>query len=148
MVQTDSKPGGTGAGQRRWAGALFPVALWFLATFFLLGDLGKFTDDWYYVQRVPETGRIESLVSARPLHFWRPLYRVIVPSLITVFWKADWVVHLISAVAHGAVAWLLWRLMRELRVPGPGAAIGALFFLVWPSHFEPVFWMCALPTVL
>lgn len=124
------------------------MALWFLASFFLLGDLGKYNDDWYYVQRDPASGAVEAWVMARPVHFWRPLYRVIVPPLITAFWRHDWVVHLISAAAHGGVAVLVWRLLRELRAPRLGAAVGALVFLVWPAYFEAVLWMCCLPTVL
>lgn len=129
----------------RWA---FPLALWFVGGFFLLGDLGKWMDDWYYVQRVPETGAVRSLVLDQPVHFFRPLYRVVVPALQTLLWKADWANHLLGALAHGGAAALLWVLLRRCRLGAASAAVGALLFLTHPVHMEVVYWSSALPTAL
>lgn len=126
----------------------FPVVLWFVAMFFLLGDLGRLNDDWFYVQRVPETGAVRSLVLDHPVHFWRPLYRVIVPALETLLWRHEWVNHLILVLAHGLNAWLLWRLLSALGVRRMAAAISGLAFMVAPWHFEVVFWLCNVPTSL
>lgn len=127
---------------------LFPVLLWFVATFFLLGDIGKYNDDWYYVQRNAATGEIQSLVLERYVHFWRPLYRVVVPSLMTLLSEHDWLHHFILACAHGVVGVLLWKILRELRATRIGAAIGVVWFMVWPAHFEAILWLCASPTLL
>jgi hypothetical protein len=148
LVRPSRAPGYHPRVPRRLAALLFPLALWFLATFFLLGDLGKYNDDWFYLLRDPTTGDIQSLYLDRELQFWRPLYRLAVPSLMTLLWHAVWLNHLISAAAHGALALLLWRLLLTLRVPRAGAAIASLFFLVWPSYFEAVLWLCSLPTIL
>jgi hypothetical protein len=128
--------------------AAFPLVLWFAATFFLLGDTGRWLDDWFYVQRVPESGEIRSLVLDRPVHFWRPLYRVIVPALATVLDENTRLHHLVCALAHGLNALLLWSLLIRLGLRRLAASIAALFFLVYPASFEVVFWLCNLPTAL
>jgi len=152
-----SSRGGTTGGPRvrRSVGALvgaapwaFPLVLWFVATYFLLGDTGKWLDDWFYVQRTPETGEIRSLILDGRVHFWRPLYRVIVPALATVLAEHDRINHLIGAAAHGLNAWLVWSLMARLGVRRLPATLGALTFLVWQWHAQAVFWLCALPTLL
>lgn len=126
----------------------FPLVLWFVATFFLLGDIGRWLDDWFYVQRVPETGDIRALVLDRPVHFWRPLYKVVVPSLATLLDGHVQLHHLICAAAHGLNAVLLWRLLLTVGIRRLAASIGALLFLVFPAPFEVVFWLCNLPTSL
>lgn len=126
----------------------FPLVLWFIATFFLLGDLGKWNDDWFYVQREPETGAIRSLVLDRPVHFWRPLYRVIVPGLATLLNGREPAHHLICAAVHGLNAWLVWKLLATLGARRLAASLAALLFLVQPAAFEAVFWLCCLPTLL
>jgi hypothetical protein len=90
------------ASRRGWVALwAFPALLWFLATFFLLGDLGLWNDDWMYVQRIPETGAVRSLVLDQEVHYWRPLYRVLQPTLATLLWKHQQLHHLIGAVSHG-----------------------------------------------
>lgn len=128
--------------------AAFPLVLWFVATFFLLGDTGRWLDDWFYVQRVPESGEIRSLVLDRPVHFWRPLYKVVVPALATLLDDHTRLHHLVCALAHGLNAVLLWSLLIRLGVRRLAASIAALFFLVYPASFEVVFWLCNLPTSL
>jgi hypothetical protein len=148
MPQAGPAPQTPGARRGRWVAAGFPLALWFFATFFLLGDLGKWNDDWFYLQREPETGEIQSLYLNRPVHFWRPLYRAAVPALQTLLWKHDPLNHLISAAAHGLNCILLWSVLRALGVRRLPAAMAGLLFLVTPAPYEAVFWLCALPTSL
>jgi hypothetical protein len=100
----------------------------------------------FFVQREPETGAIEGLYLSRPVHFWRPLYRAVVPALATVLWGQEPENHLISAVFHGANALLLWRLLLALGATRLAASLGALLFMVMPAAYEVVFWLCALPT--
>jgi hypothetical protein len=132
----------------RCAALLLPAALWLLACFYLLGALGLWIDDWYYVQRVPETLAVEAWYLDRPIHFWRPLYKSIVPPLLTLFWQADAIPHALLALAHAGVAALLWRLLWTLGANRLAAAAAALLFLTTPVHFECVFWISALPTTL
>lgn len=127
---------------------LFPGALWFVAAFFLLGDLGKWNDDWFFLLREPETGEIRSLYLDKGVHFWRPLYRAVAPGLQTLLWRNDPLNHLISAGAHGVNALLLWLLLRRLGARRLAAAMAGLLFLTLPAPYEAVFWLCALPTSL
>ena len=134
---------------RRWiAAGLFPIVLWFVATFFLLGDIGKWNDDWYYLLRDPESKEIQGLYLTRDLHFWRPLYRAVVPALQTLLWEHDPLNHLISATVHGLNSLLLWALARRFGATRLAAALCGLAFLVFPAPYEVVFWLCSLPTGL
>jgi hypothetical protein len=126
----------------------FPLILCLVSNYFLLGRTGHWTDDYLYNLREPETGRITTLWLDRPVHFFRPLYRLIVPPLLTLLWDQDWVIHAISALAHMCCAWTLYTLLLGLGVGRSAAAIGSLLFVVHPSHFEAVQWASALPTVL
>ncbi len=128
--------------------AAFPILLWFLATFFLLGRTGIWHDDWYFIQRVPETGAVRALVLDRSLHYWRPLCRVVDPALATLLWERVPLHHLIVAAAHGFNAWLLWRLLSRLGVRRLAAGLSAMFFLVFPWAGEVALWLCVLPTGL
>lgn len=132
-------------GAGRWS---FPAVAWFLACFFLLGNLGLWLDDYYYVQREPASLRVEALYLERWIHFWRPLYKAIVPTLLTAGYRHSAALHLLNALAHGMVATTLWGLLWTLGVNRLSATAAALLFLTWPVHFEPVFWVSALPTVL
>ncbi len=127
---------------------LFPAAVFAAATFFLLGDLGKWTDDWYYIQRDPATGAIEGLYLQKPIHVFRPLFRATISTLQTLLWRDDWANHLISATAHGLAALLLWRLLLSMGFTRLASGVGALFFALYPVHFEVIFWPGALPTTL
>jgi hypothetical protein len=46
----------TGSTIGRAAPLLFMVPLWFVATFYFRGDLGKWADDWGFHGRDPVTG--------------------------------------------------------------------------------------------
>lgn len=133
----------------RFAPVLLCVCLWFVATFFLLGDWGWFNDDWLHVQRRPSTGAIESLVLARPTHpQFRPLYRVVAPALTTLLYEHAWVMHAIGALAHGLAGVCVWRLARMLGAGKRSALVAASGFVCAPVAFEAVLWASALSTVL
>ncbi len=127
---------------------LFPLAVFAAATFFLLGDLGKWADEWYYLQRDPATGEIQGLYLQKPIHVFRPLFRATISTLQTLLWQDDWANHLISAAAHGLAALLLWRLLRSMGFTRLASGVGALFFALYPVHFEVALWPGALPTTL
>lgn len=128
--------------------AVFPAAVFGAATFFLLGDWGPYNDDWSYIHRDAATGDVQSLIQQRPVHYWRPLFRITVPPLLTLLWKDMWACHLISALVHAGAALLLWRMLLALGLTRLAAALGAMFFALYPVHFEVLFWPSALPTIL
>ncbi len=127
---------------------LFPAAVFAAATFFLLGDLGKWADEWYYLQRDPATGEIQGLYLQKPIHVFRPLFRATISTLQTLLWRDEWANHLISAAAHGLAALLLWRLLLSMGFTRLASGVGAMFFALYPVHFEVVLWPGALPTTL
>lgn len=125
---------------------LFPLALWFVGTFFLLGMWGKWNDDWFYLQRDPVTGGIESLILNREVHFWRPLARVMLPGMQTLLWQQDAVHHAIGAVVHGVNAILVYGLLARIGARRLGGSIGSLLFLTYPWQYEIPLWNTTLPT--
>lgn len=131
---------------RRLSVVVFPAVLCLAAVFFLFGDLGKWLDDWFYVQRVAETGAIRSLIVDTPVHFWRPGYRVVVPALMTLLWQHDQVHHAIVALGHVWAAAMLWILLRRLGAVRLAASLAALAFATWHPAFEVPLWLCNLPT--
>lgn len=119
-----------------------PLLLWFIASFLLLGDLGKWFDDYGAHVRNPDTGSY-TLADLFQYHwptFWRPLHIQTVYTLQTVLWHHDWVNHLVSALAHGLCALLLFRLCTALRIARLPSACAALLFLCAPTAYEAVFW--------
>jgi hypothetical protein len=126
--------------------------LLFFATFLLRGRIGFWSDDYYHNLRDPATGALPPLtwsgLTIDRGFFLRPLFYKVVPPLTTLAWTSQWPAHLVMTVAHGLVVWLLWRLMRTLGLPKFAAAGGALAFMVYPAHFEALFWVSALPTTL
>ena len=64
-------------GGRREA-LVFPVALWWFATFFFWGRWGRYLDDYVFGMRDPVTGAVDWASPFRD-YFWRPLHLVVVP---------------------------------------------------------------------
>ena len=137
-----------------WA---FPFLLWFLATFYFLGDLGWWNDDYFFCMADPATGQHASLIlTARDpylpatghLNPWRPLHFIFTPSLVTLTWNAPWIAHLFGAAVHGLCSTLLFRLMRSLGASFHAAAACALLFMVHPLHYEVTLWPSAFATGL
>ena len=127
---------------------LFPIALLAFSTFYFFGAIGHFNDDYFYLQRDLQTGEIRSLILDRPFHVWRPLFQVVVPALHTLLWDHVWAFHLLNTLLHGLNCWLLFRLCIRLGVSHRIAACASLLFMVYPAHFEAVFWLCCVPTLL
>jgi hypothetical protein len=130
----------------------FPVLLLLFATFFLLGRIGFWSDDYWHNLRDPVSGELAPLtVNGLTINrgfFIRPLFYKIVPPITTLAWRSQWPAHLLMTVAHGTVVLLLWRLMLILGARRPAAGAAALLFMVYPAHFEAVFWVSALPTTV
>ncbi len=133
---------------RRWGPALLPVLLFSVGSFWLLGDLGKWLDDYGFHKRDPETGGFawSALVHTGWTGFWRPLHLLLASDLQTVFWRHDWASHLVCAALHGVTSLLLWRTLRAMGVSARAAGAAALFFLTVPSAYEVIFWPSTIGT--
>ncbi len=130
----------------------FPALLLLFATYFLLGGTGFWTDDYWLNQHDPVTGALPPLtfkgLTIERGFFLRPLFYTVMPPIATLLWDAPWAAHLISVLVHGLVVLLAWRVMAGLGVSGSAAVAAALLFMVYPGHFEAVFWLAALPTMM
>lgn len=140
---------------RRLAGWSFAIALWLFATFFLLGDLGWWNDDYFFNQRNPATGGYQQLILASrdpflpPLDHinpWRPLHLTGTAALITLGWNHPAAVHAVGVMIHGLNVLLLYRLLRGLGRSVHAAAGCALLHAVYASHYEVVVWPSAFCT--
>jgi len=65
--------------------------------------------------------------------------RVATPLIVALF-DHDRALHVISAVVHGLTCLLLFSLLRRLHLSRPAAGLAAMLMLVWPTHYEVVFW--------
>ena len=121
--------------------AALPATLWLLSTCFLGGNLGKWTDDYSVVKLDPTTGEI---------HYWdrwpvrRPLGNSFVLMKAGLLWNHDRANHLVSVVFHGAVALLYWLMLRQFSTTALAPAICALLFMLFPMHYEIIFWPSAM----
>lgn len=144
-----SRETGGGRGWRSGADRLVvPVALvvWWVSSFFLLGDLGKYSDDWFFSGRDPATGETVPFRSPIKFGFWRPLHKLLVPGLQQRFWYGDAWNHLVGAIAHGGAGVLLHWLLRRLGSSVLVAGAVSLLFIANPAVYEVVFWSSALST--
>lgn len=130
------------------AALVFPIALLAISTFYFFGAIGRFNDDYFYLQRDLSTWQIRSLILDRPFHVWRPLFQVVVPALQTLLWDHNWALHLISTLLHGVNTWLIFRLLVRFGLSTRISAAAAMIFLVYPGHFEAVFWSSCVPTLM
>jgi hypothetical protein len=133
----------------------FPLVLLLFTTFFLLGRIGFWSDDYWHNLRDPitqqlpplfEDGRFNLVVNRG--FFLRPLFYTVVPPITTLAWHADWAAHLVLVLTHAAAVLLLWQLMLRLGLARRAATAAALLFMTYPMLFENMFWLSALPTTL
>ncbi len=133
---------------RAWFAGAF-VLVWFVSTFFLLGDIGFWNDDYFMAERglLGESGPLHILPAPTPFEppnpatpFWRPFLTIGVTSLVANSWDHPWIVHLVIACAHAGTALLLYALLRTLGRTRAIAAACCLLYLAWPSHFEVALW--------
>lgn len=138
---TDNPPQPPRLTPRRVALLAFPIVLWLVAAFALGGALGKSTDDYSTNLRDPLTGTLPG--GFRPFaeydYFWRPAHMVLIHALQTFFFAHDRAIHLLSALAHGLVAALLFMFLhRATRRPFISAS-AALLFLTLPVLHEGIY---------
>jgi|GEM_PF-1205537 len=134
----------------------FAAILTLAACFFLLGDLGWYSDDYFFCNRDPATGDLTSWIrSARSPHHpatgalqaWRPLHNLVTPTLISLCWETPRLAKLLAVLVHAGVGALLYRLLRLLGIVPHAAAASALLFLLWPAATEAVYWTAAISTI-
>lgn len=130
--------------------AAFPLLVWWCASFYFLGDTGKYSDDWSINYRAfgSQGFALDGHPFERWNYFWRPLHLVLTCGGQTLFWEMGWVLHALNALAHGAVAWLVWRFAREIGVGPRCAAASALLVLVHPAVYEVVNWTSTISTAI
>lgn len=126
---------------RRVALLAFPVVLWLIAAFALGGALGKSTDDFSTNLRDPLTGTLPG--GFRPFaeydYFWRPAHMVLIHGLQTYFFAHDRAIHLLSALAHGLVAALLFTFLFLRTRRAFTSAAASLLFLALPVIHEGLY---------
>ena len=126
----------------------FLIAVWAIGFGFLAFRLGLQNDDWAYVLRNPEHDTVERLIQSDHMHFFRPLYRVVVPAFWTLFADHSCIPHLLTGLVHGMCAVSLYRLIKSLGGELTSAMIAALIYLVYPVHEQLMFWPTAIGTSL
>jgi hypothetical protein len=128
-----------------WLFLALAITLWFGATFFYLGDTGKYSDDYAVHLQDLRTGEIDWSRNPwqRWAYFWRPLHLAHATALNTLSWNHAWIGHLELALIHAAVGWMLWRLLVRLGVRSAVAAPVALLFTLCPLTAEAVLWTSA-----
>jgi hypothetical protein len=130
-------------------GLALVLVIWWTGSFWLLGDLGRWLDDYGFHRRDPVTlgFRWESLLHLRWAGgFWRPAHIGFVHALNTLTWNHVWVAHFVCALCHGLATLLLWGLLRAIGLSSRPCAAAALLYLACPIAFEVLFWPSTLST--
>jgi hypothetical protein len=139
--------GVAGGDRARWA-SLIPVLFiaWLNSSLFYTGELGKYSDDYFFASRDPQSGAplVPTALSSRP--FYRPLHWLLLNGAARVFWFHDRTHHSLNAIGHGISASLLLMLLRALGGLPTFVAGCVVLFLAYPAHFEVIFWPAALPS--
>ena len=139
----------------RWCSVVFIVALAMAATLFYGGKIGRWNDDYYFLrqfERAAPAGHLDAPMPVRSwvlddrLHFWRPLYRCVYTPVVIAMYQWPAALHVLAACCHMAVCCAIWGFVRWLGAGRTPATIAALGFLVYPAHFEGVFWVPCTPT--
>lgn len=119
----------------------FPIVLWLVAAFAFGGALGKSTDDFSTNLRDPLTGTLPG--GFRPFaeydYFWRPAHMVLIHGLQTFFFGHVRAIHLLSALAHGLVAALLFAFLFLRTRRTFVSASCTLLFLALPILHEGIY---------
>lgn len=133
---------------RAWPLWLFPMMVWFVGSFFLLGDLGKTNDDYAAHWRDPVTGGFAwgDLLRYPWWFFWRPVHVHLVYTLQTLLWNHDWANHLFSAMMHGLACVSAWHFLKDAGVRSWIAAAALVLLLCAPQGFEAIFWPATVST--
>lgn len=129
---------------------LFPVAIWFAGSYFLLGKLGKWSDDYSMTCFSPVTGEWTIAGTSRSMAqgLWRPINQQTAGFLQTTLWHQDRLIHTITAVMHALTAWMLFRFLRRAGVSKHAAAAGGVLFLGAPMGYEVIFWAATIGTTI
>lgn len=129
---------------------VFPTALFVFAFFCLLGDLGRYYDDYALAGRDPVSNAIDWTGNPwrHTPYFWRPLLFPFLHYTLGLLWDHMWVMHALNIICHGFVVLALFTLLRRLGVSIEAAAVGTLLFAFYPLHFDVVFWSTAITTSL
>jgi hypothetical protein len=128
---------------------IFFFAVWFLACFYHLGDLGPYSDDWSLAAIDPITHA--PIWGAYPLernYFWRPLLQLFLHYAFLLTWHHLWIFHFANVACHGAIALGVMKLSRKLGFSRSAAGASGLVFLLFPFQYEVIFWCTAITTAI
>jgi len=129
--------------QRNWLGALFLIALVFIA-YARVFTAGFIWDDESHLTQNPcvigPLGLKEIWTSTRAVYY---------PLVLTTFWAlhkvvglTPWSYHLLNVLLHAGSAVLLWQVLRQLNVRG--AWLGATLWALHPVMVQSVAWVTEL----
>ena len=139
---------------RPWMAAAFLLSITFIAYTPVIRTGGFIWDDEAHVTENPLLHSAQGLLSiwtkVGPMRGGTQQYY---PLTYSVFWAEYQLFqlnplgyHLVNILLHALNAFLLWLILRRLRVPG--ALLAAAIFAVHPVHVESVAWISELKNVL
>src|SRR6266513_3201242 len=129
--------------QRNWLGALFLIALIFIA-YARVFTAGFIWDDESHLTQNP------CIIGPLGLkEVWTTMRAVYYPLVLTSFWVlhkiaglTPWPYHLLNVLMHAGATVLLWRVLRQLGVSG--AWLGAALWALHPVMVQSVAWVTEL----